>query len=240
MLKSDYYIEPSELDHLIFDKLVPADHYLRRVKEIIDFSFVLRQVKDCYSETMGRSAVNPMLMFKLCFGQFHDDPSDREVLVEAQVNVAYRYFLDLSINSPLPVASLLSQFRTRLGEARYQRLFDGIVAQARQRGLVKDRLRLKDATQVMANVAIPATIQLVAQVRDKLLARLQPYDPDRVSAAQADVERIRQATADLKDEQRLRQRVQHLGDIVAWADDLQALLGRCAGRFGTGSAWRRP
>jgi transposase len=225
MLKSDYYIEPSELDLLIFDKLVPADHYLRQVKAVIDFSFVLPQVQDCYSDEMGRSAINPVLMFKLCFLQYHYDQSDREVLVEAQVNVAYRYFLDLSISSPLPVASLLSQFRTRLGEERYQRLFDGIVAQARQHGLVKDRLRLKDATHVIANVAIPSTLQLVAQVRNELLASLQPYEPDRVKAAQAEVEWIRQATADLKDEQRLLQRVQHLRDLVAWADELQAQLG---------------
>jgi hypothetical protein len=68
------------------------------------------------------------------------------VIVEAQVNVAYRYFLDLALSSALPVASLLSQFRTRLGAERHQALFDQIVSQARGQGLVKDRLRLKDAT----------------------------------------------------------------------------------------------
>jgi len=224
MLKSNYYVEPTELDVLIFEKLVPPGHYLRRVKAVIDFSFVLAEVQACYSEDMGRSAINPVLIFKLGFLQFHYDQSDREVLIEAQVNVAYRYFLDLSISSPLPVASLLSQFRTRLGEACYQRLFDGVVAQARQHGLVKDRLRVKDATHVIANIAIPSTIQLVAQVRDKLLDSLQPYDPDRVKAALSEVERIRQVTGDLKDEERLHQRVQQLRQLVAWADDVQAHL----------------
>lgn len=54
-------------------------------------------------------------MFKLEFLQHHYTLSDREVIAEAQVNVAFRYFLDLSVTSPLPVPSLLSQFRTRLG-----------------------------------------------------------------------------------------------------------------------------
>lgn len=225
MLKSDYYIEPTELDLVVFEKLVPPDHYLCQVKAIVDFEFVLNEVQGCYSETMGRSAIDPVRLFKLEYLIFHYGLSDRRVIVDAQVNVAYRYFLDLSLDSPLPAPSLLSQFRTRLGEERYQRLFEGIVAQARERGLVKDRLRLKDATHVIANIAIPATIQLVAQVREKLLESLRPYEPTAVQAAVEEAERIRRSTVDLKDEQRLHQRVEQLRRIVTWADQVQAGLG---------------
>jgi len=216
MLKSNYYTEPTEMDLLVFEQLVPSDHYLRQVKAVIDFGYVRPEVEDCYSEDMGRSAIDPVLMFKLEYLQYHYNLSDREVIAEAQVNVAYRYFLDLSINSVLPVPSLLSQFRTRLGADRHQRLFDGIVAQARAQGLVKDRLRLKDATHVIANIAIPSTIQLVAQVRHQLLGSLEPYAPDGVSAAVMEADRIRQVTADLKDEERLLQRVNHLRQIVTF------------------------
>lgn len=222
MLKSEYYTEPTETDLFIFEQLVPSDHYLRLVKAVIDFGYVRPEVEDCYSEGMGRSAIDPVLMFKLEYLQFHYNLSDREVIMEAQVNVAYRYFLDLSVSSALPVPSLLSQFRTRLGAERHQRLFDGIVAQARAQGLVRDRLRLKDATHVIANIAIPSTIQLVAQVRQQLLNSLQPYDPDGVRAAVVEGERIRQVTADLKDEERLLQRVNHLRKIVAWADGVHS------------------
>jgi len=224
MLKSNYYTEPTEMDLLIFEQLVPSDHYLRQVKAVIDFGYVRPEVEDCYSEGMGRSAIDPVLMFKLEYLQYHYNLSDREVIAEAQVNVAYRYFLDLSMNSALPVPSLLSQFRTRLGADRHQRLFDGIVAQARAQGLVKDRLRLKDATHVIANIAIPSTIQLVAQVRHQLLGSLQPYAPDGVSAAVMEADRIRQVTADLKDEERLLQRVNHLRQVVAWADAVHSHL----------------
>jgi transposase len=180
MLKSDYYTEPSELDLQVFEQLVPPDHYLRQVKAVIDFEFVRAEVQDCYSPSMGRGAIDPVLMFKLEYLQHHYRLSDREVIVEAQVNVAYRYFLDLALSSALPVASLLSQFRTRLGAERHQALFDQIVSQARGQGLVKDRLRLKDATHVIANIAIPSTIQLVAQVRSKLTgSRADPASDHR-------------------------------------------------------------
>ena len=71
MLKSDYYIEPTELDLVVFEKLVPQDHYLRQVKAIIDFEFVLNEVQGCYSETMGRSAIDPVRLFKLEYLIFH-------------------------------------------------------------------------------------------------------------------------------------------------------------------------
>jgi IS5 family transposase len=221
MLKSDYYVPPTELDLHVFEKLVPPDHYLRQVKAVMDFEFVREEVKDCYSETRGRTATDPVIMFKLEYLQHHYNLSDREVIIEAQVNVAYRYFLDLSLGSSLPSASLLSQFRTRLGEDRHQGLFDGIVAQGRDYGLVKDRLRLKDATHVIANIAIPSTIQLVAQVREQLLKKLEGYAPEQVSGERGEAERIRELTRGLKDKERLCQRVAHLRRIVGWADDLQ-------------------
>ena len=224
MLKSDYYVEPTELDLLIFEKLIPTNHYLCQVKAIIDFGFVRSEVQDCYSERMGRRAMDPVLMFKLEFLGYQYGLSDREVIAEAQVNVAYRYFLDLSVSSQLPVPSLLSQFRTGLGEGCHQGLFDGIVAQARHYGLVKDRLRLKEATHVISNIAIPSTIQLVAQVRDKLLDSWRPYDPEGVRLAVDEVEPIRRSPADLKDEERLLQRVEHLRQLTARVDELPAQL----------------
>lgn len=225
MLRADYYQEPTELDRLVFEKLVPGDHYLRRVRALVDFEFVRSEVADCYSAGMGRPAEDPVVMFKLVYLQMHYGLSDREVVRQAQVNVAYRYFLDLSLESQLPVYSLLSQFRSRLGVERFQRLFDQIVGQAREQGLVKDRLRLKDATHVIANMAVPSTLQLVAQVRNRLLVAAQPYAEARVAAEWQEVDRVRLATSDLPDGQRLLQRVEHLRRIVAWADQLSAQLG---------------
>jgi transposase len=154
MLKSSYYVEPSEIDQLVFEKLVPEDHLLRRVKEVLDFQGFAERVKGRYHPRMGRPAEDLVRMIKLSFLQFLYNLSDREVLKQAQVNVAFRYFLDLSLDSPLPTVGLLSQFRTRLGEEGYQELFEELIAQARTKGLVKNRLRLKDATHIIANIAI--------------------------------------------------------------------------------------
>lgn len=225
MLKENYYQEPTDTDRLVFEKLVPADHYLRRVKALIDFEAFRELLRGVYSPNRGRPAEDPVRLIKLEFLEFHYGLSDREVIAEAQVNVAFRFFLGLSLDSPLPSPALLSQFRTRLGAERHQALFNEIVRQARAHGLVKDRLRLKDATHVVANVAIPSALELVAQVRQRLLAALRPYAPERVAEEEREAARIHTATADLKDEKRLAYRVAHLQQIVAWADELEAGLG---------------
>jgi len=130
-LRETYYRQPTELDRLVYEKLVPAHHYLRQVKALIDFEAFRELVRDVYSPTTGRPAEDPVLLIKLGFLEVHYGLSDREVIAEAQVNVAFRYFLDLSLDSPLPDPSLLSQFRTRLGEERYQAIFQEVVRQAR-------------------------------------------------------------------------------------------------------------
>jgi transposase len=225
MLRSSYYIEPSEIDQLVFDKLVPEDHLLCRAKAALDFQAFGERIKDRYHPRMGRPAEDPVRMIKLGFLQFLYNLSDREVLKQTQVNVAFRYFLDLSLDSPLPTVGLLSQFRTRLGEAGYRELFEELIAQARAKGLVKDRLRLKDATHVIANIAIPSAIQLVAQTRTRLLRSAKAYAKERVAYEEEQAAHIRQWTDDLKDEVRLLARVAHLRQIVAWADELQHSLG---------------
>jgi transposase len=225
LLKSDYYQAPNPLDQLIFDKLVPADHLLRQVKQWIDFEAFRDLVRDRYSADLGRTAEDPVRLIQLEYLQFQYNLSDREVLRQVQVNVAFRFFLDLSLDSPLPTSGLLSQFRTRLGEARHRQVFEALIAQARQHGLVKDRLRLKDATHVLANIAIPSGIQLVAQTRTRLLQSAQPYDAQRVAQEEAQVQQIRTWSQDLPDEERLLARVEHLRRIVAWADNLQIRLG---------------
>ena len=145
------------LDRQIFDATVPADHYLRRVHQAIDFGRIRTILLSSYHQTLGRPPFDPLVLLKLEFLQYQYDLSDREVINHSQVNMAFRLFLDLGLHSPLPDPSLLTYFRKRLGPEAHQRVFQELITQARQQGLVKDRLRLKDATHVLANIAVPTT-----------------------------------------------------------------------------------
>lgn len=224
MLKSNYDEELMPFDFQVFESFVPADHYLRRLKAAIDFALLRPLVADCYSPDQGRGAIDPVFLFKLSLLQFHYDLSDEQVIRQAQVNMAFRFFLDLSSQTSLPEPSLLSQFRTRLRADRFAKVFQEVLRQARAKGLVKDRLRLKDATHLIANVAVPATIRLVAQTREQLLAAAESFAPDEVATHRQAALDIRQTTSDLKDGARLLARVEQLRALIEWGEAWQERL----------------
>jgi len=218
MLSSNVLIPLTDAERDLFEQTVPQDHFLRRLPQAIDFEAFRPRRAEAYRGDFGRPPVDPLLRRRLEVLARHYNLSDREVLTEARFNIAYRLFLGLSLRSPLPHPSTLSHFRQRLGPQRLQQVFDDLVGPARRLGLVKDRLRLKDATHVLANIAVPSTLQLVAQVRDRLLDALGPFDAERVAQEQQHAEALRQATQDARDEQRLAQRVAHLRAVLAWAE----------------------
>jgi transposase len=225
MLKPSYYTQPTEFDLMVYEKMIPKDHILRQFNKVIDFERFRDPMKGCYHPSLGRSAEDPVIMLKLEVLQFVYGLSDRKVLKEVQVNVAFREFLGISIDSKLPSIGLLPQFRRRLGTEQHQVVFGEVIRQARQHGLIKDDQRLTDVTHVIANVAVPATLQLVAQTRERLLRSAKPYAQERVKEEQKRAEEIRKMTAKLTEIDRLRQRVEHLRKIVGWADEIQKKLG---------------
>jgi hypothetical protein len=77
---------------MVFEKLIPADHYLRRLKAAIDFEPCRALVADCYAAGMGAPAEDPVRLLKLSLLQFQYDLSDSQVLRHAQGNVAFWFF----------------------------------------------------------------------------------------------------------------------------------------------------
>jgi IS5 family transposase len=213
------YVAPDALDEEIFEATVPQNHYLRRVRAVIDFERFRADMVSCYSANHGRPATEPLLLLKLEFLQYQYNLGDQSVVEQARFNMAFRYFLGLSLKSPLPDDTLLTKFRNRLGVEKHQKILEDVVAQARAHGLVKDRLRLKDATHVIANIAIPSTVRLVAETRQQLLDALRSYQPERVALEEVRAAIIHEATADLSGQERLLQRVSHLRDIVTWIEE---------------------
>lgn len=136
------------------ESLVPPDHLLRKIDGVIDFSFIHDRVADLYCPDNGRPALDPVVMFKALFiGYLFGIRSERQLVREIEVNVAYRWFLRMKLTDPVFDASTLSQNRRR----RYndtsvaQDIFDGIVEQAIAHGLVDGTILYTDSTHLKAN-----------------------------------------------------------------------------------------
>ena len=144
----------SSLEFVSIDELVPKDHLLRKIEAKVDFSFIHNLVKDFYCDNNGRPALDPTLMFKLLFiGYLFGVRSERQLIREVQVNVAYRWFLGLGLTDKIPDASTLSQNRIRRFNDSdiYQQIFDEIVLQAMKKKLVGGTTLYTDSTHLKAN-----------------------------------------------------------------------------------------
>ncbi len=210
----------SDAERTLYEKLVPEDHFLRRLLQAVDFESFRPLLASAYCPDQGRPPLDPVVLLKLEALARHYKLSDREVMAAARFNIAYRLFLGLSLESPLPHHTSMTYFRHRLGPERLQQIFHALVGQARRLGLVKDRLRLKDATHIIANIAVPSTIRLVAEARDQLLEALRLFARDRVAEEEQRAEALRLGTEDVKDEERLLQRVTHLRAVLLWAEEV--------------------
>ena len=213
MLKIQQTTPLTELDHLVFSRIVPQDHYLRQVVSHVDFECFRPPLDEAYSHS-GRPPIDPVRMLKIHFLGFHYKLSDRRVMVRAQTDIAFRWFLQLSMKDMLPNHTSDTYFRQRIGEERFEKVFQAVVTQAREHGLVKDRLRIKDATHIHTTAADVTPMMLVAQVRDRLLHAAKPFFAQWVAEQHTALETLRQTTLEFSDDQRLTSRVEFLRDLA--------------------------
>jgi len=142
------------MEFVSIEELVPQDHLLRKIERVVDFSFIREKVKDLYCADNGRPAVDPVILFKMLFlGYLFGVRSERQLVREIQVNVAYRWFLGFGLTDKIPDASTFSQNRRRrFNESRvYQEIFDEIVLRAMQRKWISGRVLYTDSTHLKAN-----------------------------------------------------------------------------------------
>lgn len=142
------------MEFVSIEELVPKDHLLRKIQRVIDFEFIRDKVKDLYCADNGRPAVDPVVLFKMLFlGYLFGVRSERQLVREIQVNLAYRWFLGFGLTDKIPDASTFSQNRRRrfIESTVYQEIFDEIVVQGMRRKLISGRVLYSDSTHLKAN-----------------------------------------------------------------------------------------
>ncbi|KFK97641.1 MULTISPECIES: IS1182 family transposase [unclassified Serratia (in: enterobacteria)] len=143
-----------QFETITLDELVPEDHLVRKIDATIDFEFIRDAVAHLYCPDNGRPAIDPVRLIKMMLlGYLFGIPSERRLVKEIQVNVAYRWFLRMGLTEKVPDASTLSQNRLRRFNDSdvFQQIFDHIVEQALSRGMANGRVLYTDSTHLKAD-----------------------------------------------------------------------------------------
>ena len=135
---------------------VPETHLLRLIDKHISFAFVREKLKESYSE-IGRPSIDPELLLRiLLIGYLYGITSERKLVEELRMHLAWRWFTGLGFDQEIPHHSTFSKNRHgRFQESKllFEQLFEEIVRQCVEVGLVQGDNLSVDGSFVEANAS---------------------------------------------------------------------------------------
>lgn len=136
----------------IYNLVVPKDNLLRKINELIDFSFVYEELKEKYCHDNGRNAIDPIRMFKYLLLKSIYDVSDVDVVERSKYDMSFKYFLDMTPEEDVIEPSSLTKFRKfRLKDIDLlDMLINKTVKLAIEKEIIKSTSIIVDATHTKA------------------------------------------------------------------------------------------
>ena len=90
---------------------IPENHLLRLIDRSVDFSFVRERLKSFYSP-LGRPSIDPEVLLRLLLvGYLYGITSERRLMEEVRMHLAYRWFTRLDFDREVPDHSTFSKNR---------------------------------------------------------------------------------------------------------------------------------
>lgn len=156
----------------LYDLIVPKDNLLRKINELIDFSFIHEELVDKYCLNNGRMAESPIRMFKYLLLKSIYNVSDVDIVERSRYDMSFKYFLEMSPEEEVINSSSLTKFRKlRLKDTDLLNLLIGkTVSIAIEKGIIRSRSIIVDATHSLSR-SNPYSALEVLRERSKLLRK---------------------------------------------------------------------
>jgi len=156
----------------LYDLIVPQDNLLRKINELIDFTFIYDELVDKYCPNNGRTAESPIRMFKYLLLKTIYTVSDVDVVERSRYDMSFKYFLEMSPEEEVINPSSLTKFRKlRLKDTDLLNLLiSKTVSIALEKGIIRSKSIIVDATHSLSR-SNPYSALEVLRERSKLLRK---------------------------------------------------------------------
>ena len=160
MLLDDIYLIEKNNSRINLDDLVPSDHLLRTLERLISFDWVRDKTRKYYSHT-GKPSVDPTVLVKmLIIGYLYDIRSERRLVEDVSLNLAYRWYVGYDIDEKIPDHSIFTKARKRFGKELFIQIFEDVLKSCIKAGLVSAKEILIDSTIVRADASMNSIIEV--------------------------------------------------------------------------------
>lgn len=156
----------------LYNLIIPKENILRKINEVIDFSFIYDELLNKYCLNNGRNAESPIRMFKYLLLKSIYTLSDVDVVERSRFDMSFKYFLEMAPEEDVINPSSLTKFRKlRLKDTDLLNLLIGkTVAIAIDKGIIKSKSIIVDATHTLSR-SNPFSALEVLRERSKLLRK---------------------------------------------------------------------
>lgn len=143
---------------LVYDRVVPGDHFLRRLNAAVDWRPFTQKLVRYYKggAEYGPPPYEPTLILKMLLLSYLYNLSERQVEEYVNDSLSAKYFLGLAADEPAPDHATLTLFKNRLlarkGERVFEQLFKGVLRIARETGISFGLIQVVDSVHTVADV----------------------------------------------------------------------------------------
>lgn len=150
--------EDSFFGALVYDRVVPKHHFLRRLRDLIPWERFTRMLLEYYQGDgrQGRPPYNPALILRMLLIAYLYNLSERQTEQMVNENIPMKYFVGLAVDESAPDHSTLTAFKARLKACgrteAFERMLVEIVKIAQEKGIEFGEIQIVDSAHTVANV----------------------------------------------------------------------------------------
>ena len=182
------------------EEYIPADNFYRILKGHLDLSFVYKDTEGHYGHT-GRPSLDPVVFFKcMMVGYLENICSDRALERMLQMRPDLKYFIGYDLDEPAPDHSTFCRTRKRLPVEVFEKVFNCILSECVEAGMVKGKTQSFDTAYINANASLDRMEEVKMVDRDpneylkEVLSQDEAGDIDlakkRAAKSQRDLEKF--------------------------------------------------
>lgn len=226
MLVQQQELQLSEYSSL-YDLIVPKQNLLRKINDLIDFSFVYDELVNKYCHNNGRTAESPVRMFKYLLLKTIYDISDVDVVERSRYDLSFKYFLGMSPEDDVINPSSLTKFRKlRLKDTDLLNLLiNKTVTIAIEKGVIRSKSIIIDATHTLSRSNPFSVIEMLRERSKQLRKTIYKYDEgwkERMPRKNVDND-LEKELAYCKELERIVEKEQSISSIPAVQEKLNIL-----------------
>jgi transposase len=168
------------LSELLLHLLVPPNHSLVKLWQVIDWRVINRLCADAYHNARsGQRAWAPAQLIALLV-LFFVLPVRSECALLRLVAIVplYRWFCGFALFSALPDHSTLYTFRRRIGAPRFEAILTWVVLRCQEQGLIANELLYFDMTAVAASAHAWTPHERAVLLAQALIRYLERSEPE--------------------------------------------------------------